>query len=160
MEENKDTKKKVCLISSSGGHFEQLMMLKQLEEKFDVFIVTEKTDYNKNNKNIKYFLPQVNRKEKFFMLKIIKIYFKSLKILKKEKPDVIISTGVLSTIPMLYLGHKKHRKVIYIESFAKISDPTQTGKFVYKHNLADRFYVQWESMLKFYPNAIFKGGIY
>lgn len=160
MEENKDTKKKVCLISSSGGHFEQLMMLKQLEEKFDVFIVTEKTDYNKNNKNIKYFLPQVNRKEKFFMLKMIKIYFKSLKILKKEKPDVIISTGVLSTIPMLYLGHKKHRKVIYIESFAKISDPTQTGKFVYKHNLADRFYVQWESMLKFYPNAIFKGGIY
>ena len=73
---------------------------------------------------------------------------------------MIISTGVLSTIPMLYLGHKKHRKVIYIESFAKISDPTQTGKFVYKHNLADRFYVQWESMLKFYPNAIFKGGIY
>ena len=160
MEENKDTKKKVCLISSSGGHFEQLMMLKQLEEKFDVVIVTEKTDDNKNNKNIKYFLPQVNRKEKFFMLKMIRIYFQSLKILKKEKPDVIISTGVLSTIPMLYLGHKKHRKVIYIESFAKISDPTQTGKFVYKHNLADRFYVQWESMLKFYPNAIFKGGIY
>ena len=78
MEENKDTKKKVCLISSSGGHFEQLMMLKQLEEKFDVFIVTEKTDYNKNNKNIKYFLPQVNRKEKFFMLKMIRIYFQSL----------------------------------------------------------------------------------
>lgn len=159
-EKEEDTKKKVCLISSSGGHFEQLMMLKQLEEKFDVFIVTEKTYYNKDNKNIKYFLPQVNRKEKFFMLKMIKIYFKSLKILKKEKPDVIISTGVLSTIPMLYLGHKKRKKVIYIESFAKISDPTQTGKFVYNHNLADRFYVQWESMLKFYPNAIFKGGIY
>ena len=43
MQENK---KKICLISSSGGHFEQLLMLRKLSEEFEIFIVTEKTKSN------------------------------------------------------------------------------------------------------------------
>ena len=45
-------KKKICLISSSGGHFEQLLMLRKLSNQNDIFIVTEKTKYNKNDKKI------------------------------------------------------------------------------------------------------------
>lgn len=153
-------KKKICLVSSSGGHFEQLLMLKELNKKYDCFIVTEKTKYNKNDKKIKYFLNQINRKEILFPIIFLRIFFKSLYILFKEKPDVIISTGVLSTIPMLFFGHLLKKKVIYIESFAKINSPTLTGKLVYKKHWADRFYVQWETMKKFYPDAICLGGIY
>ena len=153
-------KKKICLISSSGGHFEQLLMLRKLSNQNDIFIVTEKTKYNKKDKKINYYINQVNRKELLFIIKIILIFIKSLYIFIKEKPDVIISTGVLAAIPMLYIGHIFNKKVIYIESFAKISSPTMTGNLVYKHKLADRFYVQWESMLEFYPNAVYKGGIY
>ncbi|WP_276861245.1 hypothetical protein [Bifidobacterium merycicum] len=50
------------------------------------------------------------------------------------------------------------KKLIYIESFAKISSPTQSGKLLYK--FADRFYVQWESMKNFYPDALYCGYIY
>ena len=50
------------------------------------------------------------------------------------------------------------RKIIFIESFAKVNSPTLTGKLVYK--FADRFYVQWEEMKEFYPNALYEGGIY
>lgn len=157
---SKKERKKICLISSSGGHFEQLLMLRKLGNKNDIFIVTEKTDYNKNDKKIDYFVSQVNRKEILFIPKMIGILFKSLYIFIKEKPDVIISTGVLSAIPMLFIGHFFKKKVIYIESFAKISSPTMTGKLIYKKHIADQFYVQWESMLEFYPNAIYKGGIY
>ena len=153
-------KKKICLISSSGGHFEQLLCLKPLSENFNVFFVTEKTKYNKNDKKIKYFVKQVNRKEVFFIPNMIRIFFKSLYIYIKEKPDVIISTGVLSTIPMLFIGHFFKKKVIYIESFAKINSPTMTGKLIYKKKIANQFYVQWKSMLEFYPDAIYKGGIY
>lgn len=153
-------KKKICLISSSGGHFEQLLMLRKLKEHHDIFIVTEKTKYNKNDNKINHYVLQVNRKELLFIPKMICIFFKSLYILLIEKPDVIISTGVLSAIPMLFLGHVFKKKVIYIESFAKISSPTMTGNLVYKRGWADQFYVQWETMLPFYPNAIYKGGIY
>lgn len=160
LEIGESMKKKICLVSSSGGHFEQLLMLRKLGENNDIFIVTEKTKYNLNDKKINYFVSQVNRKEPLFIFKMIKILFKSLYIFIKEKPDVIISTGVLAAIPMLFIGRVFKKKVIYLESFAKINSPTLTGKLVYKFKLADQFYVQWESMLEFYPNAIYKGGIY
>lgn len=153
-------KKKICLISSSGGHFEQLLMLRKLSKKNNIFIITEKTKYNRNDKKIDYYINQVNRKEIFFVIKMILISIKSLYIFIKEKPDVIISTGALAAIPMLFIGNIFNKKIIYIESFAKISSPTMTGNLIYKHNLADKFYVQWESMLEFYPNAVYKGGIY
>ena len=156
----KDKRKKICLISSSGGHFEQLLMLRQLSDNYDIFIVTEKTKYNKYDKKINYFVSQVNRKEIMLVFKMLLITLKSLFVFIKEKPDVIISTGVLASIPMMYIGHKFKKKVVYIESFAKMDSPTMTGNFIYKRNIANQFYVQWESMKKFYPNAIYKGGIY
>ena len=153
-------KKKICLISSSGGHFEQLLMLRKLSEEFDIFIMIEKTKYNKKDKKINHYLLQVNRKEPLFIIKMLGNLIKSLYVYMIEKPDVIISTGALATIPMLFIGHVFHKKVIYIESFAKIKNPTMTGKLIYNKHIADRFYVQWKSMLEFYPNAIYKGGIY
>lgn len=156
----KETKQKICLVSSSGGHFEQLLCLRKLSENYDCFILTEKTKYNKNDKKINHYIMQVNRKEPLFLLKMIGIFNKSLYILLKENPDIIISTGSLSSIPMMILGHILKKKVIYLESFAKINSPTMTGKFIYKHKVADRFYVQWETMKEIYPDAIYLGGIY
>ena len=43
MDEKKNVK--ICFAASSGGHYEQLMMLKPLMEKYDSFVITEKTDY-------------------------------------------------------------------------------------------------------------------
>lgn len=151
--------KKVGFISSSGGHFEQLMMLKPLMETYDSFIVTEKTNYNNFSSNNRvYLLKQINRKEKLFLFILIINIISSINIFIKERPDVLISTGVLSTIPLSIIAKLFRTKVIYIESFAKINSPTITGKLLYK--LADRFYVQWEPLLKYYPNAIYIGGIY
>ena len=76
----------------------------------------------------------------------------------KEKPDVIICTGVLAMIPMCIIAKICRKRLIYIESFAKVTTATQTGKLLYK--FADQFYVQWESMLEVYPKAIYLGGIY
>lgn len=151
--------KKVCFIASTGGHFEQLMMLKPLMNKYESFIVTEKTDYSvaRNSKKI-YYLNQVNRNEKTFIFKMILNSFNTFSIFMKEKPDVIISTGALATIPMCLLAKIFKRKLIFIESFAKVNSPTLTGRLLSK--FADQFYVQWKDMLKVYPNAIYKGGIY
>lgn len=151
---------KICFAASTGGHFEQIMMLKPLMKKYDSFILTEKTSYKVEKKeDIKvYQINQVNRKEVLFPLRMIINTIKSLGIFIKEKPDIIITTGVLAMIPMCLIAKFFKKKLIYIESFAKISSPTLTGKFLYKY--ADQFYVQWEKMLEIYPNAIYKGGIY
>lgn len=151
--------KKICFAASTGGHFEQLMMLKPLMEKYNSIIVTEKSQYSVENNEIKtYYLSQVNRKEKTFLFRMILNSLKTIIILIIEKPDIIISTGALSTIPLCLLGKLLRKKIIFIESFAKVNSPTLTGKLVYK--FADQFYVQWEEMKQIYPKAISKGGIY
>lgn len=152
-------KKKLCFAASSGGHLEQISMLKPLMDKYESFVVTEETEYKASIKGEKmYYLHQVNRKERSLPVWMVANTFKSLIILLKEKPDVIITTGVLAMIPLCLLAKTFGKKLVYIESFAKVSTPTETGKFLYK--FADRFYVQWQSMKKYYPNAIYLGGIY
>lgn len=150
---------KICFAASSGGHYEQITMLKPLMDKYDSFIITEKTKYKSEvaGKNM-YYLKQVNRKDKLVFFYLISNFFKSLKIFIAEKPDVVVCTGVLAMIPMCLIAKWAGKKLIYIESFAKVTTPTETGKLLYKY--ADQFYVQWESMLDVFPNAIYLGGIY
>lgn len=128
-------------------------------QKYDSFILTEKTGYNvlKNSEKA-YYLAQVNRKEKLWLLHMAGNAFRSVGIYLKERPNVVICTGVLAMIPMCLLCKLLGGKLIYLESFAKVTSPTETGKLLYK--FADRFYVQWEQMLDIYPNAVYLGGIY
>lgn len=155
----KEKKIKICFAASSGGHYEQLMMLRPLMEKYDSFVVTEKTFYGAKIKNARmYYMMQVNRREKTFILRMIVNTCKAFFIYLKEKPDVVICTGVLATIPICLITKFMGKKLIFIESFAKVTSATETGKLMYKY--ADQFYVQWPQMLKIYPNAICLGGIY
>lgn len=150
---------KICFAASTGGHFEQLMMLKPLMDKYDSFIITEKPQYKSNTKGIRtYYLNQVNRKELTCCPRMIANVFKTFRIYSKEQPDLIICTGVLAMLPMCLWMKLKKKKVIYIESFAKVTSPTLSGKLMYKY--ADQFYVQWPQMKEIYPNAIYLGGIY
>ncbi|QRZ33785.1 PssD/Cps14F family polysaccharide biosynthesis glycosyltransferase [Lactococcus lactis] len=149
----------ICFASSSGGHFEQLMMLRPLMAKYSKsFIITEKTRYQIKTEVETYHMQQVNRKEFLFIFSLIVNSFYSLYITIKKRPNYIICTGALAMIPMCLIGKLFGAKLIYIESFAKINSPTLTGKLLYR--IADQFYVQWETMKKFYPKAIFLGGIY
>lgn len=152
--------KKICFCSSSGGHWEELLCLKEIADENDSFFVTEEggqvNDIN-DKKNL-YVFPQINRKEKGFIFHFIVLFWKAFKILKKEKPDVVITTGALIAFPFCLLAKLMKKKVVYIESFARVYDKSLTGCLVYP--FADLFIVQWESMLKCYPKAVYTGGIF
>lgn len=153
------TKTKICFAASSGGHYEQLLMLRPLMEKYNSFVVTEETLYKAQVDGQKmYYLKQVNRKEWLFIPRMICNIFRSIQIYHAEKPDVIICTGVLAMLPLCLISKMAGKKLIYIESFAKVSSATQSGRLLY--HFADQFYVQWKQMLDVYPKAIYLGGIY
>lgn len=150
---------KICFAASSGGHFEQLMMLKPLMEKYDSFIITENTDYEVTaGTNKIYYVDQINRKELLFGVKLIWNILISLRIFFKDRPDIVICTGVLAMLPICRIAKFFNKKLIYIESFAKVTSATMSGKYLYKY--ADQFYVQWESMKEIFPDAKYLGGIY
>ena len=142
--------KKVMFISSVGGHLTQILELKKIFNNYEYVIVTEKTDVTKDMKS-KYkmeYLPYGSRNQNWLFY------------LLKYNPDVIITTGANTAAAMCCLGKIFGKKVIYIESFAKRTSPTVTGKMIYKLHAYSVFVVQWETMLKFYPKAVYWGGIY
>lgn len=148
---------KVCLVGSSGGHLAHLYMLKPFWKYEDRFWVTfPKEDAKsllKNERMYSCYFP-TNRNIK----NLIKNTFLALKILYKEKPDIIISSGAAVSVPFFYIGKIMGIKLIYIEVFDRIDKPTLSGKLVYP--ITDIFIVQWEQMKKVYPKAINLGSIF
>ena len=104
------------------------------------------------------FLIQQDRKKPFILFVVILNIYLSVKYLINIKPDVVVSTGAGVVLPYLLLAKMLKSKIIFIESYAKVTSPTLTGRFVYK--FADEFYVQWPELLACYPDAIYKGSLY
>lgn len=155
-------KVKVVFLASSGGHLTQLLNLAPSFEMFDSYLITEKdvSTSHISYKNLKvYYLPETRKNSlKKYLLGNVKSLFFSIKYFFKIKPDVIISTGAGISVYMCYLAKLLRKKVIFIETFAAIQGKSMAGKLIYP--IADRFYIQWESMKKFYPKANFKGTLY
>ena len=80
------------------------------------------------------------------------------KVLRKERPDLIISSGAAVAVPFFYLGKLFGAKTIFVEVFDRVDKPTMTGKLVYP--VADRFIVEWEEMKEVYKKAINLGSIF
>lgn len=148
---------KVCFVGSSGGHLTHLYMLKPFWESKERFWVTfDKEDarsllaeekmypcYYPTNRNIK---------------NLIRNTFLAWKILRKEKPDLIVSSGAAVAVPFFFLGKLFGAKLVYIEIFDRIDKGTLTGKMVYP--IADKFIVQWEEQKQVYKKAINLGSIF
>ena len=155
---NQNKTLKVCFAASSGGHLEQLLMLKPLMLEYDSFILTEKTKYKASFPVEVAFVPQVNRNEPSFVLRMVANAFVSFAAWVRRRPDAVVCTGALATVPFCLIAKATGARLVYIESFAKTDSPTVTGRFL--HKWSDRFYVQWPSMLDVYPDARCVGGVY
>ena len=148
---------KLCFVASSGGHLTHLYMLKPFWEIRERFWVTfDKEDarsllagervypcYFPTNRNVR---------------NLIRNTFLAWKVLRKERPDLILSSGAAVAVPFFYLGKLFGAKTIYIEVFDRIDKPTLTGRLVYP--VSDEFIVQWEEMKKVYPKAKNLGSIF
>ncbi|WP_283574233.1 PssD/Cps14F family polysaccharide biosynthesis glycosyltransferase [Limosilactobacillus ingluviei] len=148
---------KVCLVGSSGGHLTHLYMLKPFWQNKDRFWVTfDKEDARSKLKHEKMYgcYYPTNRSLKA----LIKNTFLAIKVLRNEKPDVIISSGAAVAVPFFYIGKLMGCKLVYIEVFDRFDKPTVTGKLVYP--IVDKFIVQWEEQKKVYPKAINLGSIF
>ncbi len=151
--------RKICFTSSSGGHLEEISRLANLKSQYDTFLVTEKNGFHELSFCSKvYYLSQMNRKELLFLPKFLKAFVQSFYILLKEKPQSIVSTGALATFPVCLTGKLLGKRIIYIESFARVDTASLTGKLMYR--IADLFIVQWEELLRIYPKAIYGGSIF
>ena len=155
--------KKVLFISSTGGHLSEMLQLKDMFNRYDYRIITEKTKSNLKLKKyygnrISYLVYGTKDHMLSYPFKLLYNCFKSLYFYLRIHPDYIITTGAHTAGPMCLIAKLFGSRVIYIETFANINTKTITGKLLY--HVSDKFIVQWDSMKKLYPNSIVGGWIY
>ena len=107
----------------------------------------------------KYLVGDFYRKNRIqFVFRFLITAIQQLFLFIKERPDIVITTGAGVVIPTCLYAHFFGKKLIYIESFARMETLNVTGKTLYKYS--DVFIVQWEKLLEICPNAIYGGWIY
>lgn len=144
---------KICIPVNSGGHLTQAMLIAESLKKHDIFFVTFYHERLKKYKNLYkfYFVGDPGRNPfKLFMSLV-----NALKIIVKERPEAILSTGANVSIPFFILGKFLKKKLIFVESISRVTRPSLSGRISYK--IADLFFVQWKELRKSYPKAVYAG---
>lgn len=148
---------KVCLVGSSGGHLTHLYMLKPFwQDKERIWVTFDKEDARSllEGETVYPCYYPTNRSLKA-LIRNTRI---AVKVLRKERPQLIISSGAAVAVPFFWLAKLYGAKTVYIEVFDRIDKPTVTGKMVYP--VTDRFIVEWEEMKAVYPKAVNLGSIF
>jgi beta-1,4-N-acetylglucosaminyltransferase len=146
---------KICIACSSGGHYREALTATQFL-RANKYLVTFKTPHLDEEvmKNGCYFVTHPGRN----ICKVLKNAYESFRILIKEKPDLIISTGADVAVPTCLLGKLVGSKLIFIESGGQVYTPSLSGRIVYP--FADLFIVQWWPALKNFPKAVYGGPLF
>ncbi|GJL78472.1 MAG: hypothetical protein NPINA01_14610 [Nitrospinaceae bacterium] len=83
--------------------------------------------------------------------------FLAFKILKREKPDLILTTGAGIAVPFVYTAKLFGIKTVYVESLTRVDDLSLTGKLIYP--VVDHLLVQWPELAGKFKKASFKGQV-
>lgn len=155
---------------NQGGHFSQMMALKELFGRYDSVLITDNVRASKdmsalkNIGKIEFMLAnaesrkrqKLNRSNRIYGIKAyLKAFVQCIKIWKKYRPKVIVSTGSSIAVPLFWMGWLHGSKLIFIETRAKVYARSLTGILVRK--VADQIFVQWPEMKKMYPEAHYCG---
>ena len=145
---------KICIVCSDGGHLTEMLQLMEAFDGHETFFIT----YNVlGSRDLgKAYTIEILKRNPFRYLRVVPII---IRILQREKPDLIISDGAEIAIPTLYTAKMFGIKIVFIESWCRITNPSSTGKIIYP--IADVFLVQWEQLKKKYGRkAEYRGGVF
>lgn len=149
---------RVMFVCNSGGHLSEMLELENIIKKYEYVLITEETETAKNlsdKYNVKY-VNYMSRKNmiKYFIIGFINVIKAIINIIKFN-PKVIVSTGACIGSIYCFVGKFLGKKIVYIESIARVTSLSGTGKCVYK--IADEFYVQWEQLTEKYTKSKYLG---
>ncbi len=143
---------KICIVSSCGGHLTEVRCLRSVYGVYEHFYVI--------NQDI--VVPEDMRKRTYFIChaerdwKVLLNLWEAWFILKKEKPDLILSTGAGPLVPFAVMGRLFFgTKVVFIESITRIKAPSLTGRIM--RYLAHDVFFQWHQLRKFLPKGKYLG---
>ena len=143
---------KICIVSSCGGHLTEVRCLSPAYRGYDYFyVLNDHTILPRDMAGKTYFIAHSERDWKFLLN-----LWEAFRILWKERPAVILSTGAGPVVPFALIGRLFfNTRVVYVETITRIEKPSMTGKIMYY--LAHDFFYQWESLQTFFPKGTYGG---
>lgn len=129
---------RIALIASGGGHVRQLLDLEGLWGSKDHFFITEDTALTRSiaRDHRIYYVPhvalgQARLGKRFEMLKSgFRSVFRSLQIILRERPSIVITTGAGSSYFSVLFSRLLGARVILIDSFARFHGPSAFARIV------------------------------
>lgn len=146
---------KILAVSSIGGHWIQLLrIIRPLEKEFTVDYMCTHIKCATMVEGKKFY--KIEDFSRWNAYKIPIALFKDIRIIRKCKPDIVITTGAAPGLICLLAAKFCGIKTIWIDSIANVEHLSASGKVAIK--LADRVYTQWPDLAA--KNIIYKGNIF
>lgn len=145
----------MLLVCSPGGHLQDMMALEPAWRGFRrLFVTTPAPD-------VEYLLSQEPHVVAFgptnrSLKNLIRNVPVALRVLRKERPDVVLSTGAALCVPFFVIGRVLGCRLVYVECLARVESLSLTGRLLYR--LADEFFVQ-SSTLGQLERARYEGSV-
>ncbi|HAO08236.1 MAG TPA: oligosaccharide biosynthesis protein Alg14 [Chryseobacterium sp.] len=132
---------KILAVASVGGHWVQLLRLMPLFNQHETVFVSTREDFKNMVDQEFYSISDFNRSN---MQGLVKAFSTIRKILKTEKPDVVITTGAAPGLLVLFLAKLRGIKTIWLDSIANVEELSLSGKLASK--FCSRVYTQWPDL--------------
>jgi beta-1,4-N-acetylglucosaminyltransferase len=141
----------ICIVSSGGGHLtEALALYPAYAQRPHFFVLNQCLPLPTSMCGKTFFIRHSGRDWRFFVN-----LWEAWRILRRERPAVILSTGAGPAVPFAVIGKFLGIPSVFVECSTQIAHPSLTGRIMYR--LADRFFYQWEGLRVHYPNATYGG---
>ncbi len=153
---DKQKQLKICLAASAGGHISQLLKLASCWNGYETFCVTTTRVVRNNLSKLGgvYVVGECNRQHP---IRVIAVFLRCLRIVFREKPDVVISTGAAAGCMLCFLSKMIGAKVVWIDSITNVERISLSGRMV--RYVADLFLVQWPELADRYKKVEFVGTV-
>jgi UDP-N-acetylglucosamine:LPS N-acetylglucosamine transferase len=147
----------VLLVASNGGHLLQLLQLADLwpqeRRHWVTFETSDAVSLLAGEKTTWAYYP-TNRSVR----NLIRNFGLALRMVRRRNVQAIVTTGAGVAVPFAILGRLLGVNVVYIESMARITSPSLTGRLIYP--FADTFIVQWPELQRFFKHARSLGTVF
>ena len=134
---------KLLAIGSGGGHWTQLMRLRRAFDTCDVVYVTTLGQSTGPDGARTYSVPDANRWDK---IGVVRMAWSILRVLRKERPNVIVTTGAAPGYMAIRFGRWIGATTIWIDSLANVDELSMAGRMAGPH--ADLWLTQWKHLAK------------
>lgn len=134
--------KKILVISSPGGHWVQLCrLIPALKENTVVYACTYERPTEIQKSDTYHKIEDISRDS---IGRLPSAISNTWKIIKDEKPDIIITTGALPGLLAIAVGRLRRTKTIWLDSIANSEQVSMSGRIA--SYCANECYTQWSNL--------------